>query len=686
MVSKHTEIAESGAVLEVQDMNVQAGPRDLLFVEDLKILPKEVVGITGANGAGKTTFLKCLTGEYDCRGIIRIARDSFLGYLPQQAVQPGNQKTVWEEASSQMVRLKKLEKAMADTQSRMEEDPTDLGAMQEYSNLIDQYAMLGGYDQDQKIGDMLKGLGFTESDWDRKVNSLSGGWQMRVALARLLLSEPNILLLDEPTNHLDIRAKQYLRQFLANYPFSVMFVSHDKPLLESATRIIELRGQKIHDYSGNYSYFLEERDRRQQALEAQRARQQEEIDKLQGFIDRFGAKATKASAAKSKEKAIERIKLVEVPIDAEASTRRMALKIPKAPACKFETMKMVNCDVGWPGSPEPLIRNVNLTLEREQRLCIVGGNGQGKSTLLRTLGGLLEPFNGKVDSNGVARVRLGDERVSVGVFTQDLAADLPIEKTPLEFLASEINPDAKMVELRSALGALGLSGDDAIRPIKFLSGGEKARVAVTAFTVANPAHNVLLWDEPSNHLDMESVNRLIDALKVFDGTVVLVTHDERLIKALGTHSVIVQNGKMSDVYFGVPPQVLEIVQHSDDGCTTERLKLNGHASQRMSSSSDSDSDDDRKKRTQDNEERRRLRKEYDRAKKSIPKLELKIEELENSIGKLDDDLAAAGTNMSKVRELAAKRSNLQKELDTTYEQYEAAEGIMARMEADKVVA
>ncbi|KAA8494931.1 putative ABC transporter ATP-binding protein YdiF [Porphyridium purpureum] len=687
-------VATSGAVLEIEELTVQAGARDLLFVDDLKVFPKEFVGIVGANGAGKTTFLRSVTGEHELKlGQIRLARNAFLGYLPQQAVS-GSSRSVWEEASSQMERLLRLERRMEELERAMmqQEGRNNNEAMrmaQELAEVMDEYSSAGGYDKDKIIADMLSGLGFAPEDWDRPCSELSGGWQMRVALARLLLSQPNVLLLDEPSNHLDRAAKAYVENFLASYPYAIILVSHERSLLDRCTAIVEFRGGKHYTFPGNYSFYLTERELRQQALEAQRARQQSEIDRLQGFVDRFGAKATKATAAKSKEKAIARMEkqLVEVPTDSLENSRRLVFTLPKAPPCHHVVLSVANLSVGWPGNPAPLLRNVNFEVERGQRLAIVGPNGQGKSTLLRTLAGLLAPVSGKVAH--------GDDRVSVGVFTQDLAADLPVHKTPLDYLSSEINEDATKLELRSALGNVGLSGDAAVRAIEMLSGGEKARVALAAFTVSKPAHNLLFLDEVSNHLSIESVEALCAGLQKWsDGTIILVTHDIRLIEAIATHSMVVKDGKVSDIFYGVPEHVKSVVLAEEYGNQPGqmassspnrgvRLEKGAHASVLVETEAATAAFHNgaesltKEKKAHEQAERRRLRKEMDRAKKAIPKLEESIEKLEAALADVDAKMISVATDAGKLNELTAERRALEKKLEKAYADYEKSEQIVA---------
>eukprot|EP00271_Cylindrocystis_brebissonii_P007267 TRINITY_DN20585_c0_g1_i1.p1 TRINITY_DN20585_c0_g1~~TRINITY_DN20585_c0_g1_i1.p1 ORF type:complete len:605 (-),score=139.72 TRINITY_DN20585_c0_g1_i1:158-1972(-) len=432
--------------------------------------------------------------------------------------------------------------------------------------------MADGYKADEMIAGVLGGLGFQQSDWTRLCSEFSGGWQMRIALARLLLGQmgqgdKSFLLLDEPTNHLDNKAKLWLGDYLKRAEGAVIIVSHDEALLNRACdRIGEIRGGELHTYVGNYAKFLREREARALALAQEVAAKQLEIDKLQGFVDRFGAKATKASAANSKKKAIAKLQAA-MPVSAAPAAggsganasagdrRKTVVKLPPPPACAREVLILRKGAVGWEGGPT-LIRDVELKLEVGMRMVILGPNGCGKSTLLRALAGPSEGESGHRHGNSLqGGERLVGMGVQMGVFTQDLAQDLPQDISGLDCvleIAREKDPTVTNEQGRSALGALGLVGDATLRPIRELSGGEKARVALGGFVLR--AHNVLLLDEASNHLDRPTVKALADALSKFKGAIVAITHDQEFCEAL------------------VPTHVARV---HPDGTLTVRLCING---------------------------------------------------------------------------------------------------------------
>lgn len=460
-----------------------------------------------------------------------------------------------------MTDLLAAEEMLAKAGKAMEDGDPTAGDLLADAN--DAYEAAGGPTADRKIANVLTGLGFSIPQYDKKCSEFSGGWQMRIALARLLLSPAGqsatsnggggLLLLDEPTNHLDSAAIRWLGQFLKNSSGTFIIVSHDEQLLQdSCNYIVEVRGKKLHHFPGTYSKFIEQRKERDAQQTALAAAQAEEIARLQSFVDRFGAKASKATQAQSRVKLIEKLEKerVDAPVaSSEAGpgdAKKVTLKLPRAPACHQEVLVMNKADVGWgtkkeDGTSQPLISDMTFNVKRGQRVLVLGPNGAGKSTLIKAI-------NGSIPLWGGTR-KIGDG-VRISYFSQDLAQDLPLDMTALEYVesvAQKEDPLFPMEKCRQALGALGLRDTMALSRIGVLSGGEKARVALAAFALV-PC-NFLLLDEASNHLDAATINVLTGALQEFQGAIVAITHNPSFAESLNaTHILRVQNGvaKMTD--------------------------------------------------------------------------------------------------------------------------------------------
>ncbi|GIL85713.1 hypothetical protein Vretimale_13175 [Volvox reticuliferus] len=559
----------AGATLILDGVTLQAGDRDLLSDVSWRLMPGQRAGLVGANGCGKSTLLRCLAGlRHVDAGTARVSHTIQVGYLEQTAV-GGSRRTVWQEARSRMTGLVAAERDI----QRAERDLAagDTAAAGRLAAAQEAWEQAGGPESDRTITHVLTGLGFRPDQFHRRCSEFSGGWQMRIALARLLLGPAGqggsgsgaLLLLDEPTNHLDSAACKWLGNFLrTGVPptTSVVLVSHDEALLESACdRIVEVRGQQLHHYVGGFRKFLEQRAAREAQARAEAEAQQAEIDKLEEFVTRFGAKASKASQAQSKAKMLEKLKAAQTEIPAAAAAtgagdaRKVALKLPRAPPCYTEAIKLTGAAVGWgpapqqpvgepagqpsaaSDAPKPLLSGINLIIRRGQRVLVLGPNGAGKSTLLKAIGGALPLWAGNR--------ALGDG-VRMAVFSQDLAQDLPLELSALEYVegvARANDPGVTIEKCRQALGALGLTGNMPLQKIGVLSGGEKARVALAAFALV-PA-NVLLLDEASNHLDAQTIEVLTGALRDFNGAIIAITHNQAFATSLNaTHILRVGNG------------------------------------------------------------------------------------------------------------------------------------------------
>ena len=410
-------------MIRLENVTIAPGGQPLVHEADWHIRPKDRVGLVGRNGTGKTSLIRTLLGELLLdSGKIEQQSGVTIGYLPQHAVS-GSTDTVWVEVQRNMhayhrlkAELEAAEQAVADDKPR---------AHERLEEVTERFRLADGFAIESKIGGVLNGLGFETSEWHRSCAEFSGGWQMRIALARLLLSEPDLAILDEPTNHLDILARTWLAQFLANASFGTLIVSHDRHLMDKVcNRIVEIRHKRLHHYTGNYSQFLKERELRLTQSASAYEKQQDKIAHLEGFIERFGAKATKAKQAQSRKKQLEKMERIEAPTSLGAQPK---LSLPEAPGCDSVVLQLKHADLGWTADV-PILNDVSLQLERGMRVGVLGANGCGKTTLLRTLWGRLPLLKG---------IRKPGQKIRIGVFTQDLAAELPMDESPLEWISNQ---------------------------------------------------------------------------------------------------------------------------------------------------------------------------------------------------------------------------------------------------------
>src|SRR5881227_3290263 len=523
-------------MIQLNSAGKRYGNKLLFEGADLLITAQDRVGLVGANGTGKTTFLKILAGlESLDYGSASVAKGIDIGYLPQDVLALSG-RTVFAECMSVFSRLQAIEKELEQLTSRMADvDHTS----SEYEQIADRYHQIehefrvhDGYAIEAQVGTVLAGLGFHSEDWERQTEEFSGGWQMRIALAKLLLQKPNLLLLDEPTNHLDLESRNWLEEYLSNYPFAFVLISHDRYFLDvTVNRIIEIWNKKIWTYSGNYEKYLSQKTQRQEQLEAAYRNQRERIEQLEVFINRFRYQATKAKQVQSRIKELEKIERIELP--EEEKTIHFSFPQPK-PSGRIVT-EFVGVAKSY--GPQQVFRDVNFMIEKGDRIALVGVNGAGKSTLIKLLAGT-EPLT-------AGEFRLG-HNVQSDYFAQDQYKELDQEARILDDLG-RVSPSSRETELRSLLGCFLFSGDDVFKRIGVLSGGERNRYALLRMLL-HPA-NFLLLDEPTNHLDMRAKDVLLEALSGYTGTVVFVSHDRYFIDKLATRVFEIGDGKV-EVYPG----------------------------------------------------------------------------------------------------------------------------------------
>jgi ATP-binding cassette subfamily F protein 3 len=509
-----------------------------LLFEDANwlITPDERAGLVGGNGTGKSTLLKILAGvETLDYGQLTRVKGMTLGYLPQDGLALRG-RTVFAECLSVFDHLFALEaEAEQITHTLSTADPKSkeyLAAADRYSDIADQLHVHDIYTLDSQVGAVLGGLGFSKEDWERKTEEFSGGWQMRIALAKLLLQKPSLLLLDEPTNHLDLESRNWLENYLHDYPNAFILISHDRYFLDvTVNKTVELWNKRMHTYHGNYEKYVTQKEERRTQLMNAYKNQKDRIEALEAFINRFRYQATKAKQVQSRIKELEKIERIEVP--EEEST--IHFSFPQPPASGRTVIEVSHLYKTYPtpdGGTKKILEDVSFQIERGDRIALVGANGAGKSTLIRMLSGLEAPTSGEI--------KLG-HNVLADYFAQDQYKVLDPNAKMLEDITGS-NPRVDVVTLRSLLGCFMFSGDDVFKTLGVLSGGERNRYAMAKMLVS-PA-NMLLLDEPTNHLDLRAKDVLLDAIANFTGTVLFVSHDRYFIDGLATRVFEVEDRRV----------------------------------------------------------------------------------------------------------------------------------------------
>ena len=518
-------------MIQLQNAGKRYAHKVLFENLDWMITAQDRIGLVGANGTGKSTLLKIIGGlETLDSGELNLQKGIQIGYLPQDGLSMSG-RTVFEECMSVFDHIRDLEKEQETLLHSMSDlDPTsaEYAAVAERFEMIDsQFRHSDGYSLDSQVGAVLTGLGFAKDDWLRRTEEFSGGWQMRIALGKLLLEKPNILLLDEPTNHLDIEARNWLEEYLTNYPNAVILISHDRFFLDATVkRIAEIWNKKVTIYVGNYSKYTTLKDERMIQLKAAHKNQRDRIEALESFINRFRAQATKAKQVQSRIKELEKIERIEIPD--EEQVIHFSFPQPKSSGRVVAELTDVTKRYG----PKTVFAKVRFNIERGDRIALVGVNGAGKSTMIRLLSGVEAPTDGEI--------KLG-HNVEVDYFAQDQYKALDPEARLLDDL-QDAAPRKTMTELRSLLGCFLFSEDDVFKRIQVLSGGERNRYAL-AKMLLQPS-NFILLDEPTNHLDMRAKDVLLESLREYTGTVVFVSHDRYFIDQLATSVIEIGGGEV----------------------------------------------------------------------------------------------------------------------------------------------
>jgi ATP-binding cassette subfamily F protein 3 len=630
-------------VLQLQNIQLYFGERALLRDASFIVNPGERVALTGPNGAGKSTLLRIIAGEQEAdAGAIHLSGTSTIGYLPQDGVDPDPGLTVFEEterAFQEILDLRQREEQLRARLSKMgndessgedrDEDGDEDGAndalLNEYGMVQTKLENAGHYTLQSDIERVLSGLGFRPSDLTRSTTEFSGGWLMRIALAKLLLRRPTYLLLDEPTNHLDIESLQWLESFMKTYDGALIIVSHDKAFLNSVTtRTLHVKHGDIRDYAGNYSFFERKAAEERELLLKKAENQKKELEETRRFIERFRYKATKAKQVQSRIRQLEKIE--EIRVDEE--TAELSFQFPAAERSGRVVLELSSVTKRYGNLT--VFENLDLAFERGDKIAVVGPNGAGKSTLIQILAGVL-PVSGGTCTLG--------HNVIPGYFAQHQAEELDPKKTALEEMQS-VPGGHSDTRLRTLLGCFLFAGDDVFKPVKVLSGGERSRLAL-AKMLLNPG-NFLIFDEPTNHLDMQSKAILRQALQQFDGTLLIVSHDRDFLDPIVNKTLEIQPGH-ARYWLGDVSYYLRKKQEMDQ--QTGDSHQPGH-----SNHNSAPHQPDKPYATQptlSRKEERRLRAEK-RAllSEKINPLKKRLEELENAISNAEERKQTIETDMA----------------------------------------
>jgi len=631
-------------LLTATNIFVQYGDRVLLDHINLVIKNRDKVGLVGRNGAGKSTLLKILASEITpLEGSITMPTEGTLAFLHQE-IEIEQDKTVIEETMTAFSALEELNEKIESLNHAIAtrtdyESQEYLDILQQFSDLNEQFALLGGESSEGDAIKVLSGLGFKQKDHTRKIEEFSGGWQMRVVLAKMLLQKPDYLLLDEPTNHLDIESIIWLEKFLKSYSGSIIIISHDQQFLDNCTnRTIEIELGRVQDYNAAYTDYLELRKDRREKMVSAFENQQKVIAQRERTINRFMAKATKTKMAQSMKKQLDKMERIEVESE---DVSAMNLKFPEAPRSGEIVAEGINVTKHY-GDLE-VLNNIDLAIERQNRVAFVGQNGQGKTTLAKILVGQLEKTSGDIT--------LG-HNVTVGYYAQNQAETLDRNRTLLETMENHSPPEMR-TKLRNILGAFMFSGEDAEKKVSVLSGGERARLALACLLLR--PFNLLVLDEPTNHLDIVSKEILRQAIDDYDGTLIVVSHDRHFLGGLTDRTIEFRDGQLyeylGDVNYFLKKRELDNMREVE----TQKAQKKKAATSNKTVHQKNEPSPQQKK-----------------LEKSIQNVERKIEQVEKAIKSLEKEMAEPGFyDDDKSEQTLAKHKEKKAELAKLYERWES---------------
>lgn len=665
------------AFVQFSKVSLAFGDRDILKNVSVNLATGSKVALTGANGAGKSTLIKIMAGLTEPDSGERICqKDTRIAYLPQSGL-THHGSTLLEEADKAFEFGYEIQREAEQIGEQLKSNPDNTDYLvARHAELLAKLEDSLWYRRQAQAESVLLGLGFTREDFTKNTEQFSGGWQMRIALAKALMQNPDILLLDEPTNYLDIEARNWLEVFLKNFKGGFLLVSHDRYFLDvTINEVYELFGGDLKSYPGNFSHYEKVREVELQTLMAEYEKQQAEIHHLEDFINRFGYKATKAAQAQERQKMLD--KLLANKIEIPESLKKIHFSFPPAPHSGNIVLRMSEITKSYDGSFN-VLDNLELLLEKDERLVVAGHNGAGKSTLLRIVAGVDKDFTGNIETGA---------GVSIGYFSQDNAETISGTASVLEHIES-IAPLELIPKVRDMLGAFLFRGDDVNKSLNVLSGGEKTRVALLQLLL-RPV-NLLILDEPTNHLDMHSKDVLLSALKDFGGTVIFVSHDRGFIQDLATRVLELTPGKfrnfkgdyeyymqrLADEEAGIVGNYDAGTVHSNPNAVNKAaVKIN--AGQASPSSAQSSSNQSEKSAGALNwEEQKKLEAERRKKEKEVARLEDEIAKVEGDLSDLQNKMSdpAVYSNGEKAKAVQAEITSLEAKLDELNAAWELAAG------------
>jgi ATP-binding cassette subfamily F protein 3 len=639
-------------LISLQNVTFSFGARAILEEANWQIGTGERIGLVGSNGAGKSTLLRLMTGAYSPeKGVINKPKDVSLGFFNQDLLSFSTNDSILKVGMQAFEKAHQIEKDMERIIQELETKPDDAKLLDAYSHALHDFEVAGGYEMEHRSAEVLEGLGFSTADLQRPYDQFSGGWRMRVLLAKMMLQQPELLLLDEPTNHLDLPSIEWLERYLMSYPGSVVIVSHDRYFLDRmVTKIVEVWQRDLHQYSGNYTFFQHEKAERMEIQQRAFENQQEYIKQQERFIERFRAKATKAAAAQSAIKRLDKLDVIEAP-DGSVPVMNINFDVATQPGKIICTLADVSKSFG----NLTILDHADAEINRGDKIALIGANGKGKSTLLRIITGQ-EPVEGE---------RKWGHNVEESFYAQHQLEALNIELEVLEEM-KRCGSGKTELELRQLLGCFLFSGDDVFKRIKVLSGGEKARVALAKVIAAKG--NFLLLDEPTNHLDMQSVEMLIDALNKYKGTLIIVSHDRYFISKTANKIWNIENGKIK-----------EFNGDYDEWDTWNRDRLKREQSQANPAKAapvEKKAEKPAPKQNISNDQLNNLKKDIQKQQKQLQKLEDEVNKLKADVAVLENKLADPDfynnrTEFQKVdedyRRQTGKLQEKNKEYDNVFE-------------------